>query len=179
MKAVVYMAALAVLASPVAASAHVMFAIPGATAGAAYTGALRVTHGCGGSATTSLRVEIPEGVMGAKPQAKAGWVIQVERVPLKTPVAGEGGRMQTTRVSAITWTGTLPDEEFDDFAVQMKLPRSAGTIYFPATQICQAGRADWKDIPAAGQAWHDVAHPAPALTVTQGMAGMSGMDMGH
>ena len=176
MKHIGFVAALAVCILPAAASAHVMFTAPQASAGISYTGALRVTHGCSGSATTSLRLEIPDGITSAKPQAKAGWTISVERVPLTTPVAGEGGKMQMTRVSAITWTGLLPDDEFDDFVVQLKLPKAAGAMYFPATQVCQAGRAEWKDIPAAGQA---SAHPAPVLTLTDGMAGMSGMDMGH
>ncbi len=178
MKPLIILAAAAVLAVPAIATAHVMFANAQATAGTSYVGSLRVTHGCGGSATTALCVEIPESVTGAKPQAKPGWTIQVERVPLKTPVPGEGGKMQTTRVSAITWTGSLPDEEFDDFVVQLKLPKMAGEVYFPAVQTCQTGQTQWRDIPAAGQAWHDVAHPAPVLTLTDGMAGMSGMDMG-
>ncbi len=167
--------AVMLLATPAAASAHVMFANARAPAGSNVVGALRVTHGCAGSATVSLRVEIPEGVTGARPQAKPGWTITVERTALKTPVPGEGGKMQTERVSAITWTGALPDDEFDDFAMSLKLPRAAGPLYFPAIQVCQAGRAEWKDIPAAGQA---SAHPAPVLTLTaDGMAGMAGMDM--
>jgi len=53
-------------------------------------------------------------------------------------------------------------------------------LYFPAVQTCRTGRAEWKDIPAAGQSMHAVAHPAPALTLTKdGMADMPGMDMGH
>ena len=111
-------------------------AVPGANA----VYALRIGHGCGGSATASLRVEIPEGVMAARPEAKPGWTISVEHTPLKTPVPGEGGKMQTDRVSAITWTGTLPDDEFDDFPVELKLPKTSGALYFPATQVCQAGR---------------------------------------
>ncbi len=170
-------AALAVLAAPAAAPAHVVFATPRAAAGTSVAGALRVTHGCSGSATVSLRVEIPESVTGARPQAKPGWTINIDRVPLKTPVPGEGGRMQTDRVSAITWTGALPDDEFDDFVVLLKLPKTAGPLYFPATQVCQAGRAEWRDVPVAGQ---KAVHPAPVLTVTpaDGMADMPGMDMG-
>jgi uncharacterized protein YcnI len=178
MKPLILLATAAALALPAVASAHIVFATAQAPAGTSFTGALRVGHGCAGSATVSLRVEIPEGVLSAKPQAKPGWTINVEHLPLKTPVPGEGGKMQTERVSAITWTGALPDDEFDDFAVLLKLPKAAGVLYFPATQVCQSGRADWKDIPVAGQAWHDVAHPAPVLTVTDGMAGMPGMDMG-
>ena len=84
--------------------------------------------------------------------------------------------MQTDRVSAITWTGVLPDDEYDDFAMQLKLPKTAGQIYFPVVQACQAGRSEWRDIPAAGQSWHSLAHPAPVLNV---MDAMAGMDMGQ
>ena len=179
MKSIAIPAAVAVLVLPVAASAHIMF-VPGqAAAGSTFVGALRVGHGCSGSATVSLRVEIPEDVSGARPQAKPGWTIAIERTPLKTPMPGEGGKMQTDRVSAITWTGNLADDEFDDFAVQLKLPKASGPLYFPATQVCQAGRADWRDVPVAGQ---KVAHPAPELMLTDGrvnMPDMPGMDMSH
>ncbi len=171
-------ASLALLWLPLQAQAHVMFTQTAAQPGANAVYALRIGHGCGGSATASLRVEIPEGVMAARPEAKPGWTITVEHTPLKTPVSGEGGKMQTDRVSAITWTGTLPDDEFDDFPVELKLPKTSGALYFPATQVCQAGRADWRDVPVAGQ---KVAHPAPVLVLGDGMAAMAdmpGMDMG-
>ena len=173
------LAAVTALAPPAAASAHVVFADAKAAAGSTVVSALRIGHGCNGSATVSLRVEIPDSVMAARPQAKPGWTIAIERTPLKTPMPGEGGKMQTDRVSAITWTGDLPDDEFDDFVMQVKLPKAAGPVYFPATQVCRSGRADWRDIPVAGQA---SAHPAPVLMLTDGMAAMPdmpGMDMSH
>ena len=179
MKSIVLLAAAAALALPAAASAHVVFANAEAPAGSTFVAALRIGHGCGGSATVSLRVEMPDGVTSARPEAKPGWTITIERTPLKTPVPGEGGKMQTDRVSAIVWTGNLADDEFDDFPVQLKLPKASGPLYFPATQVCQAGRADWRDVPVAGQ---KAAHPAPVLTLTDGVADMPdmpGMDMGH
>ena len=179
MKSVSLLAAIAVLALPASAPAHVVFAMAQAPAGSTFIDALRVGHGCSGSATVSLRVEIPEGVTAARPEAKPGWTITIERTPLKTPVPGEGGKMQTDRVSAIVWSGNLPDDEFDDFPVQLKLPKASGPLYFPATQVCQAGRADWRDRPVTGQ---KVARPAPVLTLTDGVADMPdmpGMDMSH
>lgn len=160
------------LASP--AGAHVSF-VQSTAAPGSYTGSLRVSHGCDGSATTSIRVEIPEGVTGAKPQAKQGWTIKVERVPLAQPVKGEGGKTVSDRVSAITWTGALPDDEFDDFTVLLKLPKTAGPVYFRTMQTCQAGSSAWTDIPAEGQDRHDIKHPAPVLNVGED----AGMDMTH
>ena len=167
-----------VLAAPVAAGAHVAFVQPVASPGS-YTGALRVSHGCDGSATTTIRIEIPDSVTGAKPQAKAGWVIKVERTPLAQPIKGEGGKTVSDRVSAITWTGALPDDEFDDFTLLLKLPKMAGPVYFRTMQTCQTGSAAWTDIPAAGQALRDVKHPAPVLTIGDDMAGMGMGNMDH
>ena len=170
------------MAVPALASAHVVFTQTAALPGSNTVYALRIGHGCSGAATTALRVEIPEGI-AAKPQAKAGWTVTVERTPLKTPVKGEGGKMVMDRVSAITWTGNLPDDQFDDFGLMLKLPATTGPVYFPAHQTCVTGHADWTDIPAASQAWHDVAHPAPVLNLAPEDGGnasaMGGKDMSH
>jgi uncharacterized protein YcnI len=165
--------ALAILATPALASAHVAFVAADVQPGAKAVENLRVSHGCDGSATTSLRVEIPENVTSAKPQAKPGWTITVEHAQLKTPIKAEGGKTVTDRVSAITWTGRLPDDEFDDFAVLLTLPKDAPAVYFPATQTCEKGAASWSDIPAAGQV--KLAHPAPVIDLTP--HNMGGMDM--
>lgn len=172
-------------ALPFPAAAHVAFTETNAQPGSNYVGALRIGHGCDGAATTSLRVEIPDGVTSAKAQAKPGWTITVERTPLAQPVKGEGGKTVTDRVSAIIWTGNLPNDEFDDFGLMLKLPATTGPLYFPATQTCATGSADWKDVPAATQAWHDVPHPAPVLNLAPDDASsgdsmaMPGMDMSH
>ena len=94
---------LAALLAAGPASAHIVFAEPSAEAGGYYAGFLRVGHGCDGAATVSLRVEIPEGVLTARPQPKPCWTLSIETVALAQPVAGEGGAMLTERVAAVTW----------------------------------------------------------------------------
>ena len=140
-----------------------------------------MTHGCAGSATTALRVEIPQSITVAKPQPKPGWTIDIEREPLTTPVKGEGGKMLTQRVKAITWRGgPLPDEDWDQFGVMAKLPDAPGKLYFPVIQTCQTGEDRWTEVPAPGETTR-LAHPAPVLTVTPKAAPdpMAGMDMRH
>ncbi|OJV32330.1 MAG: nuclear export factor GLE1 [Sphingomonas sp. 67-36] len=161
MRIVAMLAALSVLSS--AADAHIVFAEPEAPAGGYHAGFLRVTHGCGDSPTRSIRVEIPESVVSARPQPKPGWTLAIERQPLKTPVKGEGGALITERVSAITWTGDLPADQFDQFGVMMKLPATAGALYFRTVQRCATGSNDWVNIPASSAAWHRTAMPAPML----------------
>jgi periplasmic copper chaperone A len=148
---------------PAAAGAHVVFDQPQATAGGYYTGFLRVTHGCGDSPTVSVRVDIPDGVVSARPQPKPGWTLRIEREPLASPIKGEGDAAITTRVTAITWTGQLPPDEFDQFGLSLKLPDAAGPLYFPTTQRCEAGVNAWTAIPASPEQWHATPFPAPML----------------
>lgn len=168
-------ATLALVAAPL--SAHIVFAETNAAAGSYYVGFLRVGHGCDGSATVSVRVEIPASIITARPQPKPGWTLTIEHQPLAKAVTGEGGAMITQRVSAVTWTGRLDAEQFDQFALMMKLPDQAGDLYFPTTQRCEAGQNDWTMIPAMGQPWHSVPRPAPVLHVmpAAGDAGMGSM----
>jgi len=159
--------------APSAAQAHIVFADPQAPADGYYAGFLRVTHGCGASATTSVRVEIPAGIASARPQPKAGWTLTIEKAPLAQPIKGEGGAAITERVAAIVWTGSLPSDQFDQFGIMMKLPSAAGPLYFPTTQRCVEGINAWTNIPASPEAWHATPMPAPMLIVT------SADHMGH
>lgn len=158
--------------------AHVTLADPKAAPGAYYVSFFRIGHGCAGSATTALRVEIPDGINAARAQPKAGWTLEVEHAPLSSPVKGEGGKMLTERVKAITWRGgPLPDDEWDQFGVSLKLPDTPGKLYFPAVQTCETGEARWVETPA--RVGERLSHPAPALEIAAGGGGdsMAGMDM--
>lgn len=156
------------------AAAHIVLDNDRAEAGGYYTGAFRIGHGCDGSATTTLKVTMPEGLVTVRPQPKPGWTVTIEKAKLPTPIKGEGGRQITERVASITWAGRLDPDYFDEFGISTKLPAEAGTLYFPAVQTCEAGSIAWTDIPAAGQAWHDVPHPAPVLVVAAGHEGHGG-----
>ena len=57
-------------------SAHVTLEPREAPVAAAYKGVMRVPHGCEGAATISLRVRIPDGVIGVKPMPKPGWELE-------------------------------------------------------------------------------------------------------
>lgn len=69
----ILVAALAV--SP--AAAHVSLETKQATVGASYKAVFTVPHGCAGSPTVKIRVQIPEGVIAVKPMPKAGWNVDV------------------------------------------------------------------------------------------------------
>ena len=52
------------------ASAHITLENREATVGTFYKAVFAVPHGCAGSATVKIRVQIPEGVIGVKPMPK-------------------------------------------------------------------------------------------------------------
>jgi len=62
------------------AQAHIVLSVPKPTAGSHHKATLRVGHGCNGSATTGLAVQVPAGFQGAKPQPKTGWAITTRKV---------------------------------------------------------------------------------------------------
>ena len=153
------------------AFAHVVFAEPEAAPNSYYAGFLRLSHGCGDSPTRSVRVEIPDGVNIARPQPKAGWTLGIERERLATPIRGEAGHEITERVTAITWSGELPADQFEVFGIMMRLPDQTGPLYFPVIQTCADGEQRWTEIPPAGAAWHSVPRPAPVVTLVAPQTG--------
>ena len=72
----------ALLTASLGAAAHVVLEKPSAPAGSSYRAVLRVGHGCEGSPTTALRVLLPDGLRGAKPMPKPGWILATRRAPL-------------------------------------------------------------------------------------------------
>jgi uncharacterized protein YcnI len=152
-------ALLALVASP--AAAHVVAAPGEAKAGSYSAIAFRVGHACAaGDATLKLRVEIPDAVASARPQPKTGWTIEIEK---------EGDKPDS-RASAITWTGRLPDDQFDDFAVLMKLPAQAGSLTFPVIQTCEKGESQWIEIADPERPDEKLTRPAPTVRLTPAVA---------
>src|ERR1700757_1661721 len=58
-------------------SAHVSRGTKQGAFGASYKAVFTVPHGCAGSPTVKIRVQIPEGVIAVKPMPKAGWSVDV------------------------------------------------------------------------------------------------------
>jgi len=147
------------------AQAHVTLEQTQASADSYYKATLRSPHGCKGAPTVRLRVRIPEGVTGVKPQPKPGWKLEITRVKLATALDdGHGGKITET-VGEVAWAGgPLADEHFDEFMMMMKLPDRPGTtLYFPVVQECAQGVNRWIEIPAQGKSARDLKEPAPAL----------------
>lgn len=158
-----------------AANAHVTLEYGVAHAGSHYKATFRVGHGCGESPTREIAVTLPAGVQGAKPMPKAGWTVAIEREMLAQP-RDDHGKPVTDEVRRIRWTANTPQDAlpghfYDEFVLQARLPAQAGTLYWPVAQVCEKGRMDWTEVPAAGQPLHDLKSPAAALELMPASGG--------
>ena len=160
------LAAVAVLVtSP--ALAHVTLETKQATVGSSYKAVFTVPHGCAGSATTKIRVQIPEGVIGVKPMPKAGWNLETVKGKYAAEYDYHGSKL-SEGVKEVAWSGgKLADDNYDEFVVSTYLTgglKPNSTLYFPVVQECEQGVSRWIDIPKEGEAHgHDSKSPAPGV----------------
>lgn len=149
------------------ASAHIVLETPEAKLGGSYKAVFKVPHGCEGSPTVEMRIDIPEGVIAVKPMPKPGWTIALTKGTCTRSYAFYHGEQLGEGVRQVTWTGgRLPDDYFDEFVLSTFIAGEAEpgrVIYFPVSQRCEKGEQHWSDIPAAGQSPHALKFPAPAL----------------
>lgn len=148
------------------ALAHVTLENQEAPVGSTYKAVFRVGHGCeGGQPTTTVRVQIPEGVIGVKPMPKQGWKLETVVGPYEKPFKLFDETL-TKGVKEVIWSGgSLPDDWYDEFVFRGTL--AAGEpgqiVYFPVVQQCEKGAHRWIEIPAAGKKADDYKEPAPGV----------------
>ncbi|MFO7690472.1 MAG: YcnI family protein [Cryobacterium sp.] len=141
------------LAAPLGASAHVSV-LPDSTAAGAYTVlTFSNAHGCEGSPTTGITIDIPKGIDSVSPTINPGWT--AAKV------------MNADRVGQVTYTAETPlqDGFRTTFALSLQLPADAEgeTLEFPVLQSCAEGETDWNQTAVDGEAEPDL--PAPFIVV--------------
>src|SRR5450631_1104199 len=144
---------------------HITLENQQAPVGASYKAVLRVPHGCAGSATTAVRVRIPDGFIEVKPMPKAGWKLDVVRGKYQKPMSVRGTKV-TEGVTEVDWTGgNLPDAYYDEFVLAGFIGDEAPagqSMYFSIVQECEKGITRWIEIPA-GDGGPEPAEPAAGL----------------
>ncbi|HXE20546.1 YcnI family copper-binding membrane protein [Castellaniella sp. UC4442_H9] len=154
------------LAMVPAAQAHITLETRQAPAGGYYKAVVRVPHGCKGSDTTAVRVQIPDGVLDVKPMPKPGWRLEVKQGGYDHPQTLNGAKVDRG-VREISWSGgDLPDAYYDEFIFRAYLSSSlkAGdTLYFPTIQECKQGMTRWIEKTDSDDESSD---PAPHLKLT-------------
>lgn len=168
-------AACAITVGSAPAFSHMVLETGSAAAGSSYKAVFLVGHGCQGSATTGVAVQVPTGFQGAKPYPKAGWAVSATSAPLAQPYTSHGKQI-TQDVSVVRWTAAskeaaLPDALVDEFLLRGKLPETSGPLWFKVLQTCENGHNDWSEIPATGTSTQGLKAPAVLLEVTPAQTG--------
>ena len=143
-----------VLLGAAPAFSHVVLETRSAAAGSSYKAVFQVGHGCAGSSTTGVSVQIPPGFQGAKPYPKAGWTLSTQLGKLARPYDSHGKQV-TEDVTVVSWTAAsreaaLPDAYFDEFQLRGKLPDAPGPIWFKVLQTCETGSNSGREGAAKG-----------------------------
>lgn len=135
------------LIGAVALPAHVDPQVSEAPAGSRTTFSFAVEHGCEGSATTAVSIQVPEGAFDVVPLAPEGWE----------------GSVDAAVPPVVTFTGgVLPDDVEGSFGVELVTPNLAGQeVFFPTVQTCEVGEIAWIDTA------EDAEEPAPRIRLTE------------
>jgi uncharacterized protein len=165
--------ALAALALPAAAQAHVTVQPKQAEAGTFAVENIRVPNERDNASTVKVDVQMPAGLSSVSYQPVAGWKVKVTKTKLATAIKSDDGEI-TEGVSRVTFTGDgktgkIAPGEFQDFLLSFQIPGEAGdSLTFKALQTYSNGEVvRW--IGAEGSD-----EPAPTLSVMAGDAAAAG-----
>lgn len=152
-------ACLLVVGSISPAQAHATINLYGASAAAGGYGVMfiRIPHGCDGKPTDQVTITVPKEFQSIKAQQVAGW-------------KSSRSLTSSSAVNLIWKGGSLPDDQFADFGVNVKYPATAGTYYLRVSQKCGSDFVRWNQIPTAGVT---LEYPAPSLVVSTALAAAS------
>jgi len=152
------------------ASAHVFLQGKQAAVGADFKAVFVVPHGCSGSPTVRLRVQIPDGVIATEPKPVAGWNVETVKGKYEGEVDYRGAKV-SEGIKEVAWSGgKLPDKTRQEFVIETYLAGSLKpntTLYFPVVQECAQGVSRWIEIPPDGATHsHEGKWPAPGVKLT-------------
>jgi uncharacterized protein YcnI len=137
----------------VPARAHVTLQGKQAAIGADYKVVFIVPHGCAGSPTIKVRVQIPEGVIVTEAKPIDGWQVDTVKGKYASDYDVKGGKV-SEGIKEVAWSGgKLPDKTRQDFVIETYLTDSLKpntTLYFPVVQECEQGVSPLDRNPARG-----------------------------
>ena len=156
--------AVAALAVPAAAQAHVTIQPPTAVAGSYTVESVRVPNEQSDASTTKVDVQLPDGFLSVSYQAVPGWTAKITNEKLSTPIKVEGVDV-TEQVKQVTFTATgkgIEPGQFQDFPLSLLIPKGApgSKLTFKAVQTYSNGDVTrWIGEPGSDE-------PAPQVTLT-------------
>jgi uncharacterized protein YcnI len=164
-KTIAVATAVAALAAPAVAGAHVTLQPDQAPAGGFARLDVRVPNERDSAGTTKVDVQFPPGFVFASYEPVPGWTVKVTKRKLAEPVEAEGEQI-SEEVDRITWTGDgktgiIRPGQFQDFGLSVGLPDKPGAkLTFKALQTYSNGEVvRWIGAP-------DAEEPAPQVELT-------------
>lgn len=127
------------------ASAHIHTSPEEVKAGTSNAVGFVIEHGCDGSPTTKVELQLPDGVTAISAEDQAGFTAAVDG--------------QVVSFSG----GSLPDGTEQAFTTTFTAPAEAGTIDIPLIQTCEEGSNEWIEPEVEGQP--EPEYPAPQLVI--------------
>jgi uncharacterized protein YcnI len=156
------------LSLAVPAGAHVTATPSTAVAGASTVLTFSVGHGCEGSPTTRIEIQVPESVLSVTATRNPFYEVEPVITELDEPMTDAHGNEVTERTSSIVYTAEtpLPEGQRDAFELTFQVPDAAGEMLaFPTIQTCEKGETAWTEVPAEGQDPHELEQPAPSFEI--------------
>src|ERR687892_283686 len=99
------------IAAAGSASAHVSIEDGQVVAGESPIVTFAFSHGCEGSPTTEVRIQMPESIPTVAPTINPGWDAEKRTEALDTPTEGSHGEQITERVSEVVYTAHTPIDD--------------------------------------------------------------------
>lgn len=162
-------ASLLALSVAAPASAHVTVTPNTTSAGAYAVLTFAYGHGCDGSATTRIAIQMPEEILSVSPTRNDFYEVEKVMETLDEPITDAHGNQITERVAQVVYTAKTPlaDGYRDTLELSVQLPDAEGeTLAFPVVQTCEKGETGWTELAAEGQDPHELESPAPIVTLT-------------
>ncbi|HEY9565761.1 MAG TPA: YcnI family protein [Nocardioides sp.] len=151
------------------ASAHVSVSASSTAAGSSSILTFSVGHGCDGSATTRIAIQLPAEIVSVTPTRQPFYSVEKKMEKLSEPITDAHGNEITERVAQVVYTARtpLPEGQRDTFDLAVTLPEEKGeTIAFPTIQTCEKGETAWTELAPDGTDGHDLETPAPSMRLT-------------
>ena len=166
-RAVAAVVAVAALALPAVAAAHVTIQPNTAAAGGFTRVDVRVPNERDDAGTTQVRVQLPPGFTSASYEPRPGWKVTMKKVKLDQPIKTEDGFEIDEGIGEITFAGDgkqgmIAPGQFVDFGLSLKMPdgKAGDKLTFKALQTYDDGQVvRWIGPEDADQ-------PAPTVTLT-------------
>ncbi|MGZ0711255.1 DUF1775 domain-containing protein (plasmid) [Coraliomargarita sp. W4R53] len=145
-----------VVATPLMASAHVHVDPGEVTAGSSQTLTFSFSHGCEGSPTTALVLDMPDEVTTVTPVLDGAWSISRE-------LGSDGIPTQVTYTALHAVEDGLKANV--SMAVTFEEAAANTAVAFPITQACETGENAWVEVAEEGEDADSLESPAPVVSV--------------